>query len=358
MTRVPENLVNPGSGKLPILALTTNFTLEASESGYLITDEAMSPPGGNFQVTMPLATPGLHFYFSCTGVADNIVIGPSFGSGDVFHFPDGLEELAGILMDATAQAHFSCDEAGVWNFVSGCGKFTLPTVPDIFWANGPFENAPLGAAPGIIFRREGNNSIGSQSSYPFVPGRNCEVGDNCTDVSLIGNSAKGVTTGQKAQASSSLHSLGDLSVPGTSQIGDIHLRALTLNDSPTEMLAGLAGSGDDGEYVYIGPNRAVMADIRVVAKTLIAPNDQQTVMWRVRIGVLTDNAGAITQIGTNVEAERMFETALGDEDTWTVNVEVASVPSRIKVEITGDAAEAIGWTARVQLTEVAGRLVT
>ena len=353
-SREPLNEANPGIGKLQVLALGGDFELQAQESGCLITDEAQNPPGGIFEVTMPLATPGQHFYFSCTGISAAIRILPSDLSGDVFHFPDGLVESVNLGMDPTSQAHFSCDETGVWNFVSGAGKIFLNDLNDWFWANGPFENAPA-YADGIISRREGVNTFDGSSNYPFVPGRDCETGPGARDVTLIGRYAKGVTHGVKAQASYHLNSGdGSVDIAGSSQIADIHQHAHTGNDTQTEMLAG--DEANDGQYINVGPNRAVMVDIRVVAKCLSSPNDQQAVMWRMRFGALTDNAGAIASMGS-AEIERVFETALGNEATWVAFPSVEASPSRIGIQVTGETGRNIGWTARVQLTEVFGRIV-
>jgi hypothetical protein len=350
--RWPLNQENPEIGKLGFIVHPgggNNITLQAQESGVLCTDAGGT---GTVEWTLPPAAPGLHFYFMSEDRADPYII--HLDGIDVFNFPDGLVNADDTRFRGEAAAHFVCDEAGVWNFESGSGSFTLIGIPDVFWANGPFENAPSIAA-GIINRREGGNAFDASANYPFVPGRDCETVGPATDLSMLGRYVRALVNGQRAWSSYHLRSgLGSsVDKAGASQGSDLHASGVTTDATWTELRAGDTGGGDSS-YLRFPNNCAALLEILVVAKNL-RQNATRAVGWRFRAMVTVDGSGNHTVLQP-VEKERMFETALGNESDFDVRVAGQAAPGRLAVEVQGTAAvtDEIGWTATARVCEVTG----
>lgn len=101
---------------------TDTRTVLASESGSVFTNTGAS---GAKEWDLPVATPGLHFYFA-VGVAQSLRIDPN-GTETISLPSDGIPGAAGKYLEANAieeTVHLMCVNAGNWACMGYTGTWT------------------------------------------------------------------------------------------------------------------------------------------------------------------------------------------------------------------------------------------
>lgn len=112
-------------GRAPIFteAHTANDTLTAGENGTCHTNTGAA---GVITLTLPAATPGLHFCFR-VGAAQELRVDPN-GTETVSAQATGVPSAAGKYISADAAGeflHLGCFVAGNWSIMSAVGTWTV-----------------------------------------------------------------------------------------------------------------------------------------------------------------------------------------------------------------------------------------
>lgn len=111
-----------GRGRIACEAHTADFTLTANECGTLHTNTGA---GGTIVAQLPVAAPGLHYYFY-VGAAQQLRVEPN-GTDTISLPSSGVPEAAGdyVVADLAGEAlHLVCPQAGTWASFGTVGTWT------------------------------------------------------------------------------------------------------------------------------------------------------------------------------------------------------------------------------------------
>lgn len=178
----------------------------------------------------------------------------------------------------------------------------------------------------------GTNSVASNTNA-FAYGENARA--EGVSSSSWGKRSKSVFLGQMSLSSGRFASIGDC------QTSQVVVRNQTSNATPTELFV----DGISARLVI--PNGFGWGFEVMVGARRSDANDESG-LWKFD-GMLDRNSNVTALVGG------VLKTAIAkDIPAWDVNITADAVNNSLKIEVTGEAAKSINWTAYTRLVEIGG----
>lgn len=182
-----------------------------------------------------------------------------------------------------------------------------------------------------------SSAIGFQCSvsgagYASAWGRSCAV--TAQYATAKGYLAVGRCIGGDYLASGSIQS------PGDAQGFVVHVKGRSTNATPLHLTVG------NGSQFISGADQGAMAFCAIVTAFEPASGDCKYI----ELKGLVRRAGGVTSIIGSIDSTTIAETAAASG--WSATATISASTAGFRIQVTGEAAKTINWSARVQVSEV------